>query len=150
MYEKLGYAQVGIAPLQDENVVEKGFEAYDQWQQSRPCVLLQDERNWKALQVYCNFDKAYYLVKPHYKGMVRVINALEALQLYAKAHPEQSLSLQVFEDQHICENNGCYAINNGVAQRIPRCTNIDNSFTINQLAEFIFKDAPLEMPLMLL
>lgn len=150
MYEKLGYAQFGIAPLQDENVVEKGFEAYDQWQQSRPCVLLQDERNWKALQVYCNFDKAYYLVKPHYKGMVRVINALEALQLYAKAHPEQSLSLQVFEDQHICENNGCYAINNGVAQRIPRCTNIDNSFTINQLAEFIFKDAPLEMPLMLL
>ena len=41
MYEKLGYAQVGTCPQQDENVVENGFEVYDQWQRSRPCVLLQ-------------------------------------------------------------------------------------------------------------
>ena len=150
MYEKLGYAQVGTAPLQDENVVETGFEAYDRWQQSRPCVLLQNERNWKALQVYSSFDKSYYLVKPHYKGMVRIINVMEALQRYAAVHPDQSFKLQVVGDQHNIENNGCYAIQDGKAQRIPRCTSINNSFTINQLAEFLFKDAPLEMPLVLL
>ena len=150
MYEKFGYAQVGIAPLQDENVVENGFEAYDQWQRSRPCVLLQNERNWEALQVYSRFDKSYYLVKPHYKGMVRVINALKALQMYASAHPDLTLTLQVTGDEHISENNSCYAIVDGTARRIARCTSIETSLTINQLAEFLFKEAPLEMPLMLL
>ena len=150
MYEKFGYAQIGIATHQDENVVENGFDAYDRWQLSRPCVLLQDERNWKALQVYSQFDKSYYLVKPHYKGMVRVINALEALQLFALAHPDLTLVLRVTGDEHISENNGCYAIANGTAQRIARCTSIETTFTINQLAEFLFKEAPLEMPLMLL
>ena len=150
MYEKLGYAQVGNAPLQDENVVENGFAAYDQWQRSRPCVLLQDEHNWDTLQVYSRYDKSYYLVKPHYKGMVRVVNVMEALRLYAATHPEQSLTLQVTGDEHISENNGCYAIGDGKAQRIPRCPKIENALTINQLSELLFKDAPLEMPLMLL
>ena len=150
MYEKLGYAQVGIAPLQDENVVENGFEAYDQWQRSRPCILLQEERNWTALQTYSRFDKAYYLVKPHYKGMVRVINAKALLQLYAAAHPDMSLKLHVTGDEHISENNGCYAISEGNVRRVVRCSEIKTTFTINQLAEFIFKDTPLEMPLMLL
>ena len=150
MYEKLGYAQVGTAPIQDENVVENGFEAYDRWQQSRPCVLLQDERNWETLQVYSRFDKAYYLVKPHYKGMVRVVNVMAALQTYAAAHPDVALKLHVTDDNHISENNGCYSIEDGAVQRIPRCTKIETSLNINQLAAFIFKDAPLEMPLMLL
>ena len=150
MYEKLGYAQVGRAPIQDENVVENGFEAYDQWQRSRPCVLLQDECNWETLQVYSRFDKAYYLVKPHYKGMVRVVNVLEALRLLAAAHSDLSLTLQVTGDAHISDNNGCYAIEGGTVRRIPRCTSIKTSLTINQLAEFLFKDSPLEMPLMLL
>ena len=150
MYEKLGYAQVGIAPLMDENVVENGFEAYDRWQQSRPCVLLQDEHNWETLQVYSRFDKAYYLVKSHYKGMLRVINVMAALQLYAAAHPDLTLKLHVSGDEHISDNNGCYAVEGGTAYRIPRCTSIETTFTINQLTEFLFKDAPLEMRLVLL
>ena len=150
MYEKLGYAQVGIAPQQDENVVENGFDAYDRWQQSRPCVVLQDKLNWETLQAYSRFDKAYYLVKPHYKGMVRVINVREALRLYASTHPGVSLALRVIGDEHISENNGCYAIKDGTVQRIPRCKSIERSLNINQLAEYLFKDNPLEMPLMLL
>ncbi len=150
MYEKLGYAQVGTAPLQDENVVENGFAAYDQWQRSRPCVLLQDERSWESLQIYSHFDKSYYLVKPHYKGMVRVVNVLEALRLYAATHSDRSLTLRVTGDEHISENNGCYAIGDGTAQHIARCTSIKTTLTINQLAKSLFKDSPLEMPLMLL
>ena len=150
MYEKLGYAQVGIAPQQDENVVENGFDAYDRWQQSRPCVVLQDKLNWETLQAYSRFDKAYYLVKPHYKGMVRVINVREALRLYASTHPGVSLALRVIGDEHISENNGCYAIKDGTVQRIPRCKSIEISLNINQLAEYLFKESPLEMPLMLL
>ena len=150
MYEKLGYAQVGIAPQQDENVVENGFDAYDRWQQSRPCVVLQDKLNWETLQAYSRFDKAYYLVKPHYKGMVRVINVMEALRLYASAHPGASLAMRVTGDEHISENNGCYAIKDGTVQRIPQCKSIETSLNINQFAEYLFKDNPLEMPLMLL
>lgn len=150
MYEKLGYAQVGTAPQQDENVVENGFEAYDRWQHSRPCVLLHNERTWAALQVYSRFDKSYYLVKPHYRGMVRVVNALEALRLYAAAHPDRSLTLRVTGDEHISENNGCYAIEGGAVQRVARCTSIKTVLTINQLTEFLFDEFPLEMPLVLL
>ena len=150
MYEKLGYARVGIAPLQDEHVVENGFEAYDQWQRSRPCVLLQDEQHWETLQVYSRYDKSYYLVKPHYKGMVRVINVMEALRLYASTHPDKSLTMQVTGDNHVSENNGCYAVAGGNAQRIARCSSIQTAFTISELAEFLFKEPPLEMPLMLL
>ena len=150
MYEKLGYAQVGIAPLQDEHVVEHGFEAYDLWQRTRPCVLLQNQRNWETLQVYSQFDKAYYLVKPHYKGMVRVINVMEALKLFAASHPDQSFTLHVTGDDHISENNGCYTVGDGTASRIARCKDIKTILTINQLAEYLFKENPLEMPLMLL
>lgn len=150
MYEKLGYAQVGTCPLQDENVVENGFEAYDQWQRSRPCVLLQDGHNWETLQEYCRYDKSYYLVKPHYKGMVRIVNVMEALRLYAAAHADLSMKLHVTGDNHISENNGCYAIDRSTAQRIARCTKIETVLAVNQLSELIFKDAPLEMPLMLL
>ncbi|MBR5685934.1 MAG: GNAT family N-acetyltransferase [Muribaculaceae bacterium] len=150
MYEKLGYAQVCTCPLQNENVVENGFDAYDQWQRSRPCVLLQNQRNWETLEVYSRFNKAYYLVKPHYKGMVRAINAMDALQLYAVAHPEVSLTLQVTGDDHLSENNGCYTIAGGAAQRIARCSTIETILTINQLAELLFEESPLEMPLMLL
>ncbi len=150
MYEKLGYAQVGTAPVQDENVVENGFEAYDRWQQSRPCVLLHDERMWETLQAYSRFDKSYYLVKPHYKGMVRIVNVLEALRLYAAAHPDRLLVLRVTGDEHISENNGCYAIDGGTVQRIAPQANIDLTFSINQLTERIFNDYPLLMPLMLL
>lgn len=150
MYEKLGYAQVGIAPPMDADVVENGLESYDRWQRSRPCVLLQDERNWEALRAYRQFNKSYYLVKPHYKGMVRVVNALEALRLYAAAHADVSLRLHVTGDRDISENNGCYAIEGGTVRRIPRCSNIEMTFTINELAEFLFKDAPLEMPMVLL
>ena len=150
MYGKLGYVQVGTAPLQDENVVENGFEAYDRWQQSRPCVLLQDQRNWETLQAYSRFDKSYYLVKPHYKGMVRVVNVLGALRLYAATHTDVSVTLHVTGDNDICENNGCYAIGGGTAQRIARCADVKTILTINELTEYIFRDTPLEMPLMLL
>ena len=60
------------------------------------------------------------------------------------------MTLQVTGDDHLSENNGCYAIDGGTARRIARCTSIKTTLTINQLAEFLFKDAPLEMPLMLL
>ena len=150
MYEKLGYAQVGNAPLMDSDVVENGFEPYDEWQRSRPCVLLQDERTWDTLEVYSHFDKSYYLVKPHYKGMVRVINAMDALQCYAASHAHLSLTLQVTGDNHISENNGCYTITGGTVCRSSCAIGIDNAVTINQLATLLFKEAPLEMPLMLL
>lgn len=150
MYEKLGYAQVGSAPQMDENVVENGFEAYDRWQRSRPCVLLQDERKWETLQIYSRFDKAYYLVRPHYKGMVRVINVMEALQLYAATHADLSLTLRITGDEHISENNCCYAIDHGTAHHVASSVGIDTTLTINQLSEFLFKDDQLEMPLMLL
>ncbi len=150
MYEKLGYAQVGSALQMDENVVENGFEAYDSWQRSRPCVLLQDERKWETLQIYSRFDKAYYLVKPHYKGMVRVINVMEALQLYAATHADLSMTLRITGDEHISENNCCYAIHHGTAHHVASSAGINTTLTINQLSEFLFKDDQLEMPLMLL
>lgn len=150
MYEKLGYAPVGSCPPQDGNVVENGFEAYDQWQHTRPCVLLQSRDNWDTLEAYSRYDKAYYLVKPHYKGMVRIINVMAALQHYAAAHPTASITLHVTGDPDISENNGCYAIEGGTAQRVARHATIGTTFTIQQLAAFLFTDEPLEMPLMLL
>ena len=81
---------------------------------------------------------------------MRIVNVMEALQLYAAAHADLSLKLHVTGDNHISENNGCYAIAGGTAQRIARCTKIETILTVNQLSELIFKDAPLEMPLMLL
>ena len=82
--------------------------------------------------------------------MVRVINVMEALRLYASTHPGASFAMRVTGDEHISENNGCYAIKDGTVQRIPQCKSIEISLNINQLAEYLFKDNPLEMPLMLL
>ena len=150
MYEKWGYAPVGTCPQQDEQVVERGFAPYDQWQRSQPCVLLQDERRWQMLQAYSLIDKSYYLVRPHYKGLVRIINAMQVLQHYAAAHPGLSLMVQVVGDQDICENNGCYAIAGGTVCRIERQTAADRVLSIRQLAELVYQDDPVLMPLVLL
>ncbi len=150
MYEKLGYAQVGTAPIVDQQVVENGYEAFDQWQHSWPCVLLHDRQQWATLEVYSRFDKSYYLVKPHYRGMVRVVNVMQALQCYAAAHPAASVELRVTGDSHISENNGCYIIHDGTASRCSCSTCNNTTLTINQLAEWLFKQSPLVMPLMLL
>lgn len=150
MYEGWGYAQVGICPLQDEDVVEQGFARYDQWQRSQSCVLLQDEHRWETLRAYSLIDKSYYLVRPHYKGMARIINVMQVLRHYAAAHPDVSLTLQVTGDHAISENNGCYAIAGGAVQRIARHSVVDMTLTISQLAEQVFRDDPLLMPLMLL
>ena len=149
-YEKLGYAQVGTCPVQDNDVIERGFETYDQRKQSRPSVMIQDQQSWETLETYSRLDKSYYLVKPHYKGMARVINVMKALQHYAATHTDISLILEVTGDLHISENNGCYAIGEGSARRVTRGSETDKQLTINQLAKFFFKETPLEMPLMLL
>ena len=82
-------------------------------------------------------------------GMARIIDAKSILKLYAAAHPEQELNLELTDDQ-IASNNGHYYLNRGKCmyskERLPG-THV--SLSIAQLSEQILSPLHPYMSLML-
>lgn len=85
----------------------------------------------------------------HPLGMARIIQVKSVLQLYASAHPEAELSLELTDEQ-ISANNGYYYLNNGKcmnsAKRLPGS---HLALTIGELTEKIFASPCPYMSLML-
>lgn len=82
-------------------------------------------------------------------GMARIVNAKAVLQLYAAAHPEQELNIQLTDEQ-VSTNNGYYYLNNGMcmnsAKRLPGS---HLALTIGELTEKVFSSSVPYMSLML-
>jgi predicted acetyltransferase len=82
-------------------------------------------------------------------GMARIINAKMILNLYAAAHPETRINIQLIDEQLPC-NNGYYDINNGTCTCSPRP--LENEYlklTTHELSAMIFNKVRLYMSLML-
>ena len=82
-------------------------------------------------------------------GMIRIINAEAALQLYARLHPTEKFNLRVYADRDIANNNTYYAIANGEVLKTDRPLPNASALTIGQLSLFIFKDVNAIMTLMM-
>lgn len=82
-------------------------------------------------------------------GMARIVNAPAVLHLYAAAHPEAELNLEVTDNQ-LAANNGYYYLNNG------KCMESDRrlpgrhlSLSIGELTQLLLEPARPYMSLML-
>jgi predicted acetyltransferase len=82
-------------------------------------------------------------------GMARIINAKIILGLYAAAHPEMRINIQLTDEQLPC-NNGYYDINNGTCTCSPEpLKNEYLKLTTHELSAIIFDRVRLYMSLML-
>ena len=82
-------------------------------------------------------------------GMIRIIQAKPVLQLYAAAHPEEEMNIDLI-DNELSANNGYYYLNKGKCmyshRRLPGA---HERLTIGQLTEKIFASERAYMSLML-
>lgn len=84
-------------------------------------------------------------------GMLRIVHAEAALDLYARTHPEALMSIQL-TDSCIEENNGLFLIQGGRCKKSAEPSLMDDStlrFDIGTLAEWLFKGLHPYMCLML-
>ena len=82
-------------------------------------------------------------------GMIRIIQAKPVLQLYAAAHPEEEMNIDLI-DNELSANNGYYYLNKGKCmyshRRLPGA---HEQLTIGQLTEKVFASEQAYMSLML-
>lgn len=82
-------------------------------------------------------------------GMIRIIQAKPVLQLYAAAHPEEEMNIDLI-DNELSANNGYYYLNKGKCmyshRRLPGA---HERLTIGQLTEKVFASERAYMSLML-
>lgn len=82
-------------------------------------------------------------------GMARIVYAKSVLQLYAAAHPDLELNIELTDEQ-IAKNNGYFYVVNGkcmtTRKRIP---GVHLNLSIGELTQMVFKDVQPYMSLML-
>jgi putative acetyltransferase len=129
------------------------FDSFDKWQRSKDCVLLHDAEGFDIIKedhrIALSIDPNAKRQTEDIQGMIRVINAEKALQLYAQRHPNRIENLRVYNDSDIPKNNMYFQIKEGHVSHTNQPLPNTRSLTINELVDYIFKDDKLEMNLML-
>ena len=83
------------------------------------------------------------------QGMLRVTDALRALELYASQHPDARMKLRVTGDEDIPSNNTYYTISAGAVIQSEEPDEAATIITLADLATLIFADLDPTMTLML-
>ena len=149
-YAKCGYARVITCtpPPADPRTVD--FAGFDAVQRSRRCVLLHDEDGFDVIREDIRLaGDSYKPQQTDIPAMLRVVNAVKALRLYAAVHPDVCMTIRVDDDGDIPMNNAYYVINGGRVRQTDEPDSSAVKLTIAGLAGFIFKDEDAEMNLML-
>lgn len=149
-YTKCGYARVITCtpPPADPRTVD--FAGFDAVQRSRRCVLLHDEDGFDVIREDIRLaGDSYKPQQTDIPAMLRVVNAVKALRLYAAVHPDVCMTIRVDDDGDIPMNNAYYVINGGRVRQTDEPDSSAVKLTIAGLAGFIFKDEDAEMNLML-
>lgn len=146
-YAQCGYSQSIQAIAGPEKVGMMDFDTFNKWQCAQPCILLHDKELYDvALK---DLHSSAEVLPTAAMGMIRIINAEAALQLYARLHPTEKFNLRVYADRDIANNNTYYAIANGEVLKTDRPLPNASALTIGQLSLFIFKDVNAIMTLMM-
>ena len=152
-YERCGYARHIMVTAPPTDVDNMDFDSFDKWQRSKDCVLLHDAEGFDIIKedhrIALSIDPNAKRQTENIQGMIRVINAEKALQLYAQRHPNRIENLRIYNDSDIPKNNMYFQIKEGHVCHTNQPLPNTRSLTINELVDYIFKDDKLEMNLML-
>lgn len=149
-YGKLGYARVITSIPAPENAADISFEDFDECQQKKDCIILHNQETLDIAQEDIRLAGNNY--KPQSKeipAMLRVLNAKEALKIYAHIHPKEHCAIRVIHDRDIPMNNAYYLVEYGKVTQTDKPLKGATIFNIRQLADFLFKEEKAEMWLML-
>ena len=152
-YSRCGYTRNITCTPPPADVERMDFSTFDSWQRAKDCVLLHDEEGFDIIKEDCRISQS---IEPDacvetkdIAGMIRIINAEKALQLFANHHPEHTENIRVYNDSDIPMNNIYFEIKHGHVVRTNHPLPDTHSLTITELADYIFKNDNLEMNLML-
>ena len=152
-YGRCGYTRHITCTPPPPGVDSMDFAAFNDWQQTRDCVLLHDEEGFDIIKedyrIALSIDPNARRQTADIPAMIRIINAEKALQLYAARHPDCTENIRVYNDSDIPMNNTYFQIRNGHVSHTDRPLPGTRPLTIAELADYIFKDDRLEMNLML-
>ena len=152
-YGRCGYTRHITCTPPPPGVDSMDFAAFNDWQQTRDCVLLHDEEGFDIIKedyrIALSIDPNARRQTADIPAMIRIINAEKALQLYAARHPGCTENIRVYNDSDIPMNNTYFQIRNGHVSHTDRPLPGTRPLTIAELADYIFKDDRLEMNLML-
>lgn len=152
-YGRCGYTRHITCTPPPPGVDSMDFASFNDWQQTRDCVLLHDEEGFDIIKedyrIALSIDPNARRQTADIPGMIRIINAEKALQLYAARHPDCTENIRVYNDSDIPMNNTYFQIRNGHVSHTDRPLPGTRPLTIAELADYIFKDDRLEMNLML-
>lgn len=146
-YGRLGYASCIRCIDPPAGAADMSYEEWAQLQGTQRCSLLAG-REWFAVAQE-ELRRSGGQTPAPVIGMLRVIDAFQALQLYSSLHPEAKLKLRVTDDDVIPANNAYFTISAGKVLQTEEPDESAQKITIASLAEFIFREMDATMTLML-
>ena len=120
------------------------------WQQQQSTILLHNDEQWDIAKEDVRIDGSDYSAKDkEAKGMIRVINAHEALKLYASIYPEEEKVLHIKGDKDIPSNNAYYIVKDGKTIKTDEPFSNATTIKIDELANILFSNDKPIMTMML-
>lgn len=149
-YGALGYRRVAECVPPPQGVAKMSFDSFDRWQRAHNCMLLHSSEWFSVVQDDIALSGDGWMAPADVvPGMVRVINVLEALQLWARLHPDAERHILVYGDSDIPSNNKYYNIMYGRARQTDEPHPAACRMSLGDVALFIFGDERAVMTLML-
>ena len=146
-YGRLGYANCICCVEPPAGAADMSYEEWAALQRSQRCSLLASPQWFAVAQE--ELRRSGGQTPPPVTGMIRIVDAYQALQLYARLHPDADLKLRVTGDDVAPFNNVYFTVSAG---RVFQTEEPDESalkITIASLAELIFSEMDATMTLML-
>ena len=146
-YAKLGYASCIRCVEPPAGAADMSYEEWKEALRRQRCALLHSE-DWFAVAQE-ELRRSGGQTPPPVDGMLRVIDAPRALQLYASIHPDADMRLRVTGDEDIPSNNTYYSISGGSVVQSEEPDETAQKISIDSLAGFVFDGLDATMTLML-
>lgn len=146
-YGRLGYASCIRCTDPPEGAAGMSYEDWSEHLRKQECALLAG-REWFEVARE-ELRRSGGRTPAPVTGMLRVVDAFQALKLYASLHPEAELKLRVTGDEAVPTNNVYFTISAGRVLQSEEPDEAARKITMAELAALIFDGLDATMTLML-
>ncbi|MBQ7280733.1 MAG: GNAT family N-acetyltransferase [Bacteroidales bacterium] len=147
-YRQMGYADKALCHAAPEDIEKTTFDEFDRWQNAQQFLLLHNATDYAiALEDIRRLGTSSY--RDTLPAMLRIVNAYEALHLFATEHPAITDTITITGDDDLPANNATYSIARGEVHQIIEPTAESHTLHISQLPAYLLQDNDISMMLML-
>lgn len=146
-YGRLGYSSCIRCVDPPAEAAAMNYGEWSDHLRQKKCALLAGREWFEVAQE--EFRRSGGITPPPVAGMVRIIDAFQALRLYAALHPDAELKLRVTDDDVVPTNNAYFTVSAGKVLQSEEPDESARKITIASLAELILAEMDATMTLML-